>query len=100
MYLSVHWILTGAIFQIYVPQIHGVLNHESDSPNEFPPTARLPVRQKTINPTDGQWKFMKEKNLDQVTETSFAFSLDFTRNKSSQGFPLFGPTKSLSYSLR
>lgn len=45
VYLSVYWMLTGAIFQIYVPQSHGVLNHESDSTNEFPPTARLPFLQ-------------------------------------------------------
>lgn len=46
VYLSAHWMLTEAIFQIYVSQSHGFLNHESDSTNEFPPTARLPFLQK------------------------------------------------------
>lgn len=39
-------VLTGVIFQIYGPQSHGVLDHESDSTNEFPPTVRLPFLQK------------------------------------------------------
>lgn len=48
---------------------------------------------------------MKGKNLDQVTETSFIYSLDSTTKKSSQGFPFLVQQKvlaivfgSLSYS--
>lgn len=39
---------------------------------------------------------MQGKNLNQVTETSFTFSLDSTRNKSSQGFPILVQQKVLA----
>lgn len=39
---------------------------------------------------------MQGKNLDQVTETSFTFSLDSIRNKSSQGLPTLVQQKVLA----
>lgn len=78
-YLSVPWMLMEAIFQIYVPQDHRTLNHESDATNEFLLTVIL--RPSSENHKFHRWsreihagrdRLFLFANLDQVTETSFA----------------------------
>lgn len=46
IYLSVPGVLTEGIFQIYVPRDHEVLDHESETTNEFPLTVRLSFLQR------------------------------------------------------
>lgn len=80
VYLSVHQMLTKAVFQIYVSHGHGILNHGSDTTNEFPPTARFYLSSKvhkfriiSMEIPAGRETVFLFANLDQVTVTSFTF---------------------------
>lgn len=70
--------LTEAIFQIYVPQVHRTLDHEREATNEFPLTVIL--RPSSESHKFHRWsremhagreRLFPSAHLHQVTETSF-----------------------------
>lgn len=100
IYLSVHCMLTETIFQIDVPQGHGLLSPESDSTNEFPLTAHHPSSQThkfhrwSMKMHTGRGRMFLFANLDQVTQMHFTLGTGsrFWKKQTMSRVPL-GPSK-------